>query len=329
MNRPGPSRPVGGSQGTPPPTSVPRLGMHVSIAGGMVRMAERARDFGCEAVQIFSRSPQGGKARAIPLEEALAARDVLDAAGVRPLVIHMPYFANLSSGDDGLRAYAAETLTGEFERASVLGAPYVVTHPGRPAEGTGTSEGIERALTSIVEAYDRASPAAREVTLLLENTAGSGRELGATLEDLAALLHRLEDEKGPLFGVCLDTCHAHAAGYDLSSPEGVSAFIRQAADIVGQDRLKAIHANDSAQDAGSHKDRHAPIGSGTIGETGFSALLATPALAGCPFLLETPGSDEERAADLRRLRLLRAELGPESSPGVKTRQKTARGGETQ
>ncbi len=284
----------------------PRLGMHVSITGGMAVMAGRARDLGCEAVQIFSRSPRGGKARPLGPEEVAEARRVLEAAGIGPLVIHMPYFANLCAGDDGLRAYAVETLTGELERAAVLGAPFVVTHLGRPAEGVSLEEALRLAEESVRASFEGASPATAGVRLLLENTAGAGREIGADLGELDEILGRLEKSCGERLGVCLDTCHAHAAGYDLGTPEGAAGFASQAGKLFGPGRIRAVHANDALGEAGKHKDRHAQIGQGTIGETGFRALLVEPLLSECPFLLETPGTDEERAQGLARLKHIRA-----------------------
>lgn len=301
---PGVKQGLSNGGGSPPPR--PRLGMHVSIAGGMAKMAERARDFGCEAVQVFSRSPQGGKARPLPPEEVAAARSVLENSGIFPLVVHTPYFVNLCSSDEGLRAYAVETLAGELERAALLGSPYVVTHLGRPAEGVGLAEGLALAAASVAEAFRRVPGGAEGVTLLLENTAGAGREIGSSLEELAHVVGELGRGAKDRLGVCLDTCHAQAAGYDLGTQAGVRAFSLRAAQLVGPDRVKVVHANDSLGAAGSHLDRHVPVGQGTIGEEGFRALLTDPLLAGCPFLLETPGTDEERATDLVRLRRLRA-----------------------
>ncbi len=269
-------------------------------------MAGRARDFGCETAQIFSRSPRGGQARPLPAEEVEAARRTLDAAGVKPLVIHMPYFANLCAPDEDLRSYAVETMAGELERAALLGSPFVVTHLGRPGEETGLAEALNLAAASAAEALGGTLASALGVTLLLENTAGAGRELGADLRELAELYRRLDARCAGRVGVCLDTCHAHAAGYDLGTPQGVGRFARLASELFGTRAVKVIHANDAAAEAGSHRDRHALIGRGTIGEAGFRALMAEPLFGRCPFLVETPGTDEERAEDLARLRRIRA-----------------------
>ncbi len=287
-------------------TDVPRLGMHVSIAGGMEKMAERARDFGCETVQIFSRSPRGGEARPLEAAEVGEARRILEAAGVRPLVIHVPYFANLATRDENLRQYAVETLKGELERAALLGSPYVVSHLGRPAKGDSDEAGLKLAARSVLEVFERLGDSAGGVMLLLENTAGAGREIGWRLEELGDLHRRVDPACGGRVGICLDTCHAQAAGYDLGGPEGVAEFARLAARVFGPGEVRVIHANDALGEAGSHKDRHAPIGEGTIGETGFRALLGETFFADCPFLLETPGTDEERALDLERLKHIRA-----------------------
>jgi len=291
--------------------------MHVSIAGGLEKMAERARAFGCESVQVFSRSPRGGPARVLAPGEVAGCRRVLEEAGVRPLVVHVPYFINLCAADEGLRAYAVESLAGEFARAARLGAAYVVTHLGRPGEGVAASDGLVLAAASVAEAFRQAGDGARaasgpparaagDVRLLLENTAGSGREIGWRLEELAELLVLADRASGGRTGICLDTCHAHAAGYDLGGPAGVAAFARRARELFGAGQVRVVHANDALEPAGSHLDRHAAIGAGTIGEAGFSALLAETLFRDSPFLLETPGSDEERALDLVRLRRIRA-----------------------
>jgi len=304
--------------GTPPP--VPRLGMHVSIAGGLEKMAERARAFGCESAQVFSRSPRGGPARVLAPGEVAGCRRILEEAGVRPLVVHVPYFINLCAADEGLRAYAVESLAGEFARAARLGAAYVVTHLGRPGEGVAAPDGLALAAASVAEAFRQAEDArgpagdaggpagkaAGDVHLLLENTAGSGREIGWRLEELAELLAMVDRASGGRTGICLDTCHAHAAGYDLGGPEGVAAFARRARELFGAGQVRVVHANDALEPAGSRIDRHTAIGAGTIGEAGFSALLAEALFRDSPFLLETPGSDEERALDLVRLRRIRA-----------------------
>jgi len=265
-------------------------------------MAERALHYGCEAVQIFSRSPQGGKARELAPDEVSRAREILSSSRVSPLVVHSPYFVNLVSADKGLRAYGVETLVGETERAALLGAPFVVTHVGRRPKDSGPDEALVTALESVRKVLEEA---ASGVMLLLENTAGGKRELGADLEELARLVSWLDEDFEGRVGVCLDTCHAHAAGYDLSTADGVSGFTRVAADLFGPGRVKVVHANDSVEKAASHVDRHAAIGSGTIGAAGFEALLGEPFLRECPFLLETPGTDGERALDLERLRRLR------------------------
>jgi deoxyribonuclease-4 len=281
--------------------------MHVSISGGMDRMAERARDFGCEAVQVFSRSPGGGKPRQLGAPELTRARDILDGAGIGPLVVHSPYFSNLASADEGLWGYAVETLTGELERAASLGSPYLITHLGRPAPGVSPEEALDRVAEAAGRAL-RSTSSLDSTVLLLENTAGSERELGARLEELALLADRLETEFPGRTGVCLDTGHAHAAGYDLSDAGGIARFAALAHSLFGPGRVRVVHANDCLAEAGSHLDRHARIGEGTIGEEGFRALMTEPALRGCPFILETPGSDEERAVDLERLRRLREGL---------------------
>lgn len=278
----------------------------MSIAGGLDRMAERARVFGCETVQVFSRSPRGGQPRALATDEIQRARQLLLLADIDPVVVHMPYFANLCAPRADLRDYAVRTLAEELGRTAALGSSYLVTHLGRPGEVADKAGALARVEESILAAFAGAPPGSDTVMLLLENTAGGDEELGSSLTELAGVFGRLSEKLPGRVGLCLDTCHAHAAGYDLGAARGAAELARIVEDSFGPRALKVVHANDALGESGSGKDRHAPVGEGTIGARGFSALMAEPLFSACPFIVETPGSDEERARDLARLKTIRA-----------------------
>ena len=277
-----------------------RIGIHVSIAGGMEKMAWTAASLGCEAVQIFSRSPRGGKAKPIPTAEAEAAKEVLAKEGIRPLVVHVPYFLNLASSDPEKRKYSVEVLVEDLERTESLGGAYLVTHVGHkdPGEDPEAPEALARVLGSIEGALSRYRGPVR---LLLENTAGQGQEIGSSFEAISALI---KNSPAGRVGACLDTCHAFAAGYDLRGEAGVHQVLTTFDRIIGIDVLFAVHVNDSKGDLGSHIDRHEHIGMGRLGEETFRALVRSPLLPSeIPGLLETPRDVPED--DLRNVNALK------------------------
>lgn len=284
-----------------------RLGAHVGIGGGLIKAAAAAAAIGCETMQIFSRSPRGGKPRQFGPDELLGWLRAIKEANIWPLVIHVPYFLNLASPEAKIYDYSVESLALDMERAGALGASYVVTHIGH---GRGDPDGAhERVAAAVSAALDRSPPG---VMLLLENTAGAGGELGTRFADLAEV-RALAGASGRI-GLCLDTCHAFGAGYDLSNEGGVEATLDEVERTLGLGSLRVVHANDSKGTLGSGIDRHAHIGQGHIGLDGFRALLRHPALDGVSFILETP-VDEARGLeeDLAALKQLRGH--PCSGPG--------------
>lgn len=270
----------------------PRLGAHMSVGGGFVRAVERARLHACESLQIFAKNASQWRGRPIDADEARRFRDAVDVCGLAPVVSHASYLINLASTDPALRAQSIAALIDELERADTLGLQGVVLHPGTCTAGT-EDDALRLVADGIREAFT-ARPAQR-ATLLVEHTAGQGRTVGYRFEHLAAILDHLE--RTPLVGVCLDTCHLHAAGYDLTSETGYEATFAAFDRFVGFDRLAVIHANDSKKALGSRVDRHAHIGEGTIGLEPFRRLLHDPRLAGLPFLIET--AKAETAANPR------------------------------
>ncbi len=247
-------------------------------------MARNAAQIGCEAVQVFSRSPRGGKARELPETEVSEMKAVLAKNGIEPLVVHAPYFLNLASFDEAKRASSVDLLVEECMRAHLLGARFVVVHLGHRHQSEETPEpALLRSGRSIKQSLEECPDS---VTVLLENTAGQGKEIGWAFEDLAALMKDLPEDKT---GVCLDTCHAFGAGYDLSNPQGIEDSLEAFDRCIGLSRLRLLHLNDSKGALGCRVDRHAHIGHGNIGLEGFKALLNNPALPpGLAGILETP-----------------------------------------
>jgi deoxyribonuclease-4 len=287
---------------------VPRLGAHLSIAGGLPRAVDRAVATRCEALQIFTKSAGQWRARTLPVEEAALFRARVKETGIRPVVAHNSYLINVASGDQVLRARSIEALAEELDRAELLGLDGLVMHPGSHTTGS-EADGLGR----IAEALDsilRSRPAGR-VKLLLEHTAGQGTNLGHRFEHLAAIIGALNGSSR--LGVCLDTCHLLTAGYDLCSEQGYEAAFRDFDRIVGLQRLALFHLNDSKKPCGSRIDRHEHIGKGCLGLEPFRRLLNDARFAHLPMLLETPKLDTPESRrkgdadpwDLRNLRTVR------------------------
>ena len=286
---------------------MPRIGAHMSIAGGLPRAVDRAVAHGCETLQIFSKSSNQWRARALGASEVAEFRRRLAASGIGPAIAHASYLINLAAPDPRLRARSIASFGEEIDRAEALGLLGVVIHPGACTTGT-PEEGLE-AIAGAIAHLLRARPRGRTM-VLLEHTAGQGTSLGHTFEQLADLLRRLRWRAR--VGVCLDTCHLWAAGYDLASVEGYRATFEQFDRLVGLERLKAFHLNDSKKPLGSRVDRHEHIGDGTLGLEAFRRLLHDPRLEGVPMGLETPKSDEQGRGlsgtdpmDVRNLQTLR------------------------
>ncbi|GAB4285415.1 MAG: deoxyribonuclease IV [Coriobacteriia bacterium] len=285
-----------------------RIGVHVSAAGGYPRAAEYARDVGAECVQLFAKSPRQWRAPALSAEKAATLAPALESAGVRPAFTHTAYLINLGTTDDALRERSIAALADEIVRAELLGAAAVVTHLGTAPDGP--MRAAPRIATGIAAAFS-ASGTSR-VRLLLENTAGAGTTFGSTPEELGDVLASLPDDARDRTGVCLDTCHAWAAGLDLSDPEGWRAVIDRFEVACGAGVIELVHANDCAYALGSRKDRHAWIGDGAIGSGGFAAMFAETRLTAACAVMEMPGEAPFKDAEnISRLKALRA-----SSPGA-------------
>lgn len=262
---------------------MPKFGAHMSVAGGMPRAVERAVVHGCDALQIFTKNASQWRGRPLLDEEVREFRARVNAANIRPVVSHASYLINLATSSDQLREQSIAAMGDELDRAESLGLLGVVLHPGCYTAGS-----ADAGLRSIADALGDLLRERRRgrAMVILEHTAGQGTSLGARFEDIAAIIDRMNGHKR--IGVCLDTCHLLASGYDIVTPEGYARTFRQFGRIVGFERLTAFHMNDSKKPLGSRVDRHEHIGDGCIGIDAFQRLVNDRRFADLPMLLETP-----------------------------------------
>jgi len=284
----------------PVPEEGPLIGAHMSVAGGATTGIERALAVRARALQIFTKNANQWKGKPISDEEASAFRTSWSASGLAPVIAHDAYLINLASPDRALRQQSVEALADELLRCEILGIGFLVAHPGAHL-GSGVLEGCDRVAESINEV--RALAPAPDVILLLETVAGMGTALGRKFEELARM--RSGVARRDLVQFCLDTCHVHAAGYDLTSDEGYEETFREFDAILGLESLRAIHVNDSKNERGSHLDRHEHIGDGKIGVAAFGRLMRDPRFIAVPKILETAKGADGVVMDRRNLALLR------------------------
>ena len=270
-----------------------RVGFHVSIHGSIDRAVDRAVELNCNTFQIFTRNPRQWKPTKLTSETARAFSDKVKSHDVKPVFAHMPYLPNLASPKDDVYSKSVETLTSELERCRRLEIPYLVTHLGSHL-GAGMQTGFMRLINAINQAFNVTGGG---VTLLLENTAGTRNSMGGTLEDIQHIIEQLVHPEW--IGICFDTSHAFAAGYDLRTWETVEETVRKIDEIIGFEKLRLVHLNDSKGDLNSRIDRHEHIGMGKIGEEGFRNILGSR-LGALPLILETP--KDARRNDVGNLR---------------------------
>lgn len=274
------------------------LGAHVSIAGGTHNAPPRARAIGATAMQIFTKMANRWADRACESDECAAFRAALETTRVAATVAHDSYLINLASPDPTLRRRSIESFVAELERCEALGVRYLVSHPGNYIDDR--VAGIQRNADAITEALGRVPGS---TVLCMETTSGSGTAIGAEFEDLGQLIALVPEPYRSRLGVCVDTCHAYSAGYDL-----VNAYDdvwRWFDDVIGMERLKVMHLNDSKTPFGSRRDRHELIGEGSIGERGFRHVMNDPRLASIPKVIETPKGTDPTATDAKMLARLR------------------------
>ena len=280
------------------------IGAHMSVAGGPSRAFQRLEAVGGECLQIFVKPNVQWTAADLSLEEVRRFQEEQTRTGVSPVVAHASYLLNLASPDADLRRRSVLTLALEIVRAARLGLPYLILHPGSHQESS-LAAGIRRIASGLDQALKRA--AVPEVVLLLETTAGAGTQIGHRPEHLRDILGHSRNQ--PRLGICLDTSHVFAAGFDISREEEGEKFLEELDRQVGLGRLRVVHANDSRTPLGSRADRHTHIGEGYLGRGVFARLLHDPRLAGRPFILETPkgpaGDESRDAVNIRTLKELR------------------------
>jgi deoxyribonuclease-4 len=285
------------------------LGAHESVAGGAWNAIARGRADGCEAVQIFARPSSQWRAKPLAPDEISMFRSEHAAVGW-PALSHASYLINIAATDALILAKSRDALEEEMARAEELGLDFVVLHPGAHL-GAGTDDGVDAAAATLSDIHERTR--GMRVKLLLEVTAGQGSCLGCRFDELARLLERTRG--GHSMGVCFDTCHAHASGYDLSTEAGYDRTFDEFQRVVGLDRLRAFHLNDSKTPTGSRVDRHAEIGDGYLGVLPFWRLVNDPRFAATPAVLETPSGPDKLPSFARNLARLRALVGAPRPPG--------------
>ena len=280
--------------------SKPLLGAHVSVAGGFTEGIRRGEELGCEALQIFVKSPNQWKAKPLAVADVEAFRAAHEASAIGPIAAHAAYLINLAAPDPAILAKSRAGLVDELERCDALDVPGLVVHPGAHL-----GQGEDVGLTAIAASLDAIlEPRTGSTRILVEITAGQGTVLGNSLGQLQTIRDRARH--GERIGFCLDTCHAFAAGYAIETPAGWNDFLGEIETTIGFAAVRCIHLNDSVHPRGSRKDRHANIGDGEIGAEAFRRVLGEKRFAGIPLVLETPMGDDEQghARDLATLRSL-------------------------
>jgi len=273
-----------------------KLGLHLSIVGSIDRAVDRAVEKGCNVMQMFSRNPRGWRSGKLDLGTIEIFRAKVRRSGIWPVFIHTPYLLNVASPKEDVYRKSIGVLKDELRRAEELNVPYVVTHLGSHL-GHGKKSGFKKIVDAVNESF---SAVENDVVLLLENTAGTRNSMGSSFEDIEYIASRIEDRTR--VGICFDTCHAFAAGYDLVSRGAIEHTLQRFDEVIGLEELKLVHLNDSKGSLGSRIDRHEHIGMGKIGEKGFKNILKSK-LGQLPLILETP--IDKRRSDVGNLRKVR------------------------
>lgn len=282
-----------------------KLGIHVSISGGIQNSVKNAVNLGCNAFQIFSRSPRQWFAKDLSDDEISAFKEKLESSGIpySSVVVHMPYLPNLSAPNSEMYQKSITTLTNEILRCNLLGIPHLVIHLGShlgKGEDNGKNQLINACAQSFIE-YENKGLKKNQVKLLLENSAGQKNSIGSKIEQIGEIFEKLGKEN---YGLCIDTCHLYASGYDLANASKSGEIIDRLDALIGLDSLKLVHLNDSKGDLGSNLDRHYHLGLGKIGSEGFKALVNHKKIRDIPLIMETP-IDETRG-DSENIKFLRS-----------------------
>lgn len=278
----------------------PLIGAHMSIAGGIYNSLVWGKEVGCNTIQIFTKSNNQWRAKPLSEEEIDRFKKNQKETQISPVVAHDSYLINVASNNKFLQEKSKEALLIEYQRCEALGIPYLVMHPGAHT-GAGEKEGLKRISESLNWLFQKAEN--YKVQIALETTAGQGSNLGYRFEHLAEIIDKIEQHKKVC--ICLDTCHVFAAGYDIRVEAGYDKMMDEFNKIIGLEKLKVIHFNDSVKDLGSRVDRHEHIGRGKIGKDGFAFFMNDKRLEKIPKLLETP-KDAEGKFDRENLKVLRS-----------------------
>lgn len=269
------------------------IGSHISSSKGYYAMGKQAVKLGANTFAFFTRNPRGGKAKEIDEADVAKYLELAQEQDFAKIVAHAPYTLNGCSADEGLRKFAKDTMADDLRRMEYTPGNYYNFHPGSHVK-----QGVEIGIDYIVQMLNEILKPEQNTIVLLETMAGKGSEVGRTFEELKEIIDKVE--LSDKLGVCLDTCHVWDAGYDIVND--LDGVITHFDSVIGLDRLRAIHLNDSQNPFESHKDRHAKIGEGSIGIGAFGRIINHPALCGLPFVLETPNDDEGWAKEIAMLR---------------------------
>ncbi|MEY8515587.1 deoxyribonuclease IV [Lachnospiraceae bacterium 29-84] len=272
-----------------------RIGCHLSSAKGFLAMAKQAVEIGADTFQFFTRNPRGAKAKKLDLEDVAAYLEFAKEHGIAKILAHAPYTLNVCAKDAALREFAYDTMCDDLSRLSHIPDAMYNFHPGSHVK-----QGVETGIGLIAAMLDKIQKQGYPTVILLETMAGKGSEMGRDFEELASIIGRVAD--AGRIGVCLDTCHVYDSGYDIAGR--LDEVLEQFDAVIGLERLKAVHLNDSMYGLASHKDRHEKIGKGKLGLEAFAAIVRHPKLKDLPFYLETPNDltgYQEEIAMLRRL----------------------------
>lgn len=271
------------------------IGAHMSVAKGYAYMGREALGIGANTLQFFARNPRGAKARALDERDLKAFASLFGEGGLRCVVAHAPYTMNACSSDGHLRELAAEMMAGDLKVMEYFPGNFYNFHPG-----SHVGQGAATAVVQIADVLNKVLYPEMRTMVLLETMAGKGTEIGRSFEELREIMNRVElSEK---VGVCMDSCHMWDAGYDIA--EDLDGVLKEFDSVIGLEKLKAFHLNDSLNDRGSHKDRHALLGEGKIGMEDLLAIVSNPALCELPFILETPTDTAGHAAEMQKLKEL-------------------------
>ena len=276
------------------------IGCHLSSAQGYLAMGKAAKAIGANTFQFFTRNPRGGKAKAFDEADAAAYVAYAAAEGIAGILAHAPYTLNACAADEDLRAFAQRVMLEDLQRLTYFPGSMYNFHPGSHVK-QGSAAGIEY----IGQLLNAVLQPEQATLVLLETMAGKGTEIGRCFEELREIIDRVDEDQ--LLGVCLDTCHVFDGGYDIV--HGLDAVIEEFDRVIGLERLKAVHLNDSMNPFASHKDRHQKIGQGEIGLQAITAIVNHPKLQGIPFYLETPNDLEGYAAEISLLKRLYKGVG--------------------